>query len=201
MALALWPLVVGVAAAEPFVPDGSASIGVEAVVNDPFVARRGLRFGAAFEPWWWASVEASAAQYPSLGEGDWTELTHRLVEQYQVAPDISRIMSVGRASVTLWPLSRTDDRVTTRLGAAIGAAAVRTVDDKELLQRLDDDFASDDEVHPAWTIGLLAEAYRGAIGFRVRFERMAYRETILDDTLEDKRPTWVGVDLVIRTGG
>ncbi len=185
----------------------SASLGYEAVTNDPFVFRRGLRLAVGADLGAWVGLELSGSAYPVLGRGDYNAVTRRLVDELHVAPDISRIVAAGRAGLVAWPVRTGKGRARARVGAGVGAALFHTWDD---LDAWDTEQASPEtndlteytrQTHPGIYGEVRAEGWRGPVGLRVRLETSWYREAIDADTREDKRPLWLGVEVVWRPGG
>lgn len=170
------------------------SLGLESVVNDPFVYRNGARLGLSADLGRWVSLEASAGGYPVLGRADYNAFTRRLLDQMGVKPDISRVVASGRTSVVAWPVRSGDEHRWTRLGAGAGAALFHTWD--ELDEERVDDPSSLRQTHPGALAEVRAEAWLGDVGLRVRLETGWYREEVQGAEL-DKYPTWLGVEALL----
>ena len=85
--------------------DGLAlTVAGSAVVNDPFLKRRGVRTNVVKRLSPMVGVEATAGFYPDLGESDLTDLTKQISDGNNVAPDISRLMYVADVGVVFYPL-------------------------------------------------------------------------------------------------
>jgi len=165
------------------------SAGLEHNGNDVFIRRFGPRVGAA-----WASgphlrVGASAAWYPSRGEGDWTPLSHTLSDDYHFLPDISRMTAQGRAELWVLPFVHPIGTLNAYTGAYAGVGAVATREDLEAFHSEDDPaaLATERQLHPTTTWGLCTELGGEVVRGRLRFERTTYIETVWGVALEMKK--------------
>lgn len=198
-ALLLW--LSGTASAAPTDPGPhlDLSLGYEAVANDPFLRRRGVRVGALFAPIRWVGLDVSAGYAPDLGEADWTGGTEALLA-LGIQPDLSRVVGQANANLAVFPLSASSGALSTRAGLVAGGGVVYTVDDLDMLYAVGDPEAEATarQLHPAWTLGLTADAAWEHTGFRLRAERRSYTETVLSDVDERKNPLWLGADVLYR---
>ena len=176
--------------------------GLETTVNDPLLVRRGAHLGGAVRPLPWAGVVATVGAYPSLGTTDWTPLTRVLVEQNQIVPDLSRLVSQGAVFAELTPIRTRSEPVSAALHLGLGAGYAYTVDDLEMVQLEGSPIAErhERELHPtvAWSVS--ADALRGPVGLRLRYSETRYTENVAGD--EQRRwPIWLGVDVVVSLEG
>lgn len=176
-----------------------ASVGAELTVNDPFVSTRGSHLGVDVALWPWLRIGVAGGLYPSLGEADWTGMTAQIVD-YNISPDISRMVWRGAGQATLLPLRQSVGDRERLLGVVVGMGAVHTEDDLAMLQAEDDPhaIATARQIHPITHVGLIGEVWWGDWGGRLRMERSSYTEVVFETVQESKVPAWVGIDVVRR---
>lgn len=197
--MALFLLLLGVAQAL----EGQLSVGLEREMVDPFVVRAGPRVGAELRPVPWLGVAVAASVYPSDGPDDLRALTLFALDRLMVAPDVSRMAASSFGAATFVPLRVEQGSFRSELAVVGGVGAVYTVDDAELfLAEGNDAFATTArELHPAALVGLRVGVGGPLLGVAARVERVSYRETIMEETVEKKNPVFLGVDLTCRLGG
>ena len=176
------------------------SAGVSHITNDPFQRVVGLEGSAIASPGALFDVELRVALHPLTGTLARTPLANHLVEELQIAPDLSLPRLRAELSGAFMPLHMEQGRWSARGGLFAGAGVIRTVDDLEFFQAEDDPeyVATEIELHPTWLFGLTVEALRGPVGVRVRSQQVRYTETIGSEVQEEKHPTLVAVDLIVR---
>lgn len=176
------------------------AVGLSHVTNDPFQRVVGVEGSAFWSPSPLFDVELRAALHPLRGEPSYSPLASQLIEEVQVAPDLSVPRLRVEAAGAFMPLRLDQGLWSARGGLFVGAGLVSTRDDLEVLSAMGDDAfeGTQNEVHPTGLYGLDVEAMRGPLGCRVRTQRLFYVETVGGDTLESKRPTLVAVDLLLR---
>ncbi len=174
--------------------------GYEQVINDPFLVARGARAGVGYTVLPWLEAEVGAAVHPQWDRVGWTRTTRQLVDDYEVSPDLSPIQGRAHVLALAWPLSVERGALTSRLGALAGVGAVRTVDDLEAIDAVNDVQAEATwkQWHPATSWGLAGEIGGEATRLRVRLERSPYVETIRSTTDEHRRVWWVGSEVTWR---
>ncbi len=164
------------------------------VTNDPFLNRyivgagMGYHFTEIFE------AEVNLGFSPILGEADWKSLTHQLVENNHVSPDLSPLTYFGNATFVFSPIygkvALSNGRIIPfDIFAAFGMGVVRTSDDLEALQREGepDALATANQVHPTTNFGgglriVLSES----MAVRLEGRSLVYIETVSSTTLEMK---------------
>ncbi len=164
------------------------------VTNDPFIQRYmvGASFGYHLTELF--AIEARFTFSPDFGNADWKPITHQLVEENKVSPDISKIVYFGNINLQYTPMYGKiavlgNKIINFDIFGTFGTGFVHTADDLEALQAEDEPGAQVTEVqnHPTTNIGG---------GFRVNFSKnfaarlegrsMIYIETINSTTLEMK---------------
>ena len=183
--------------------EGQLTVGLEREIVDPFVVRAGPRLSAELRPVPWLGVSVTGSAYPSAGPHDLRSLTPYVVERLHIAPDVSRIMGSGFGAASFLPLRVEQGAFRSELAVVGGVGAVYTWDDPELFQGEGNNAfeATEKELHPAARVGLRVGAGGPTMGVAARVERVSYRETIMEETVEKKNPVFVGVDLTCRLGG
>lgn len=182
---------------------GSAlGLSVAQVVNDPFIARRFVQAHGTLALAPRISTELAVGVAPRSDTGDWTALSHQMVEENGVAPDLSRIMQSLTLVARIDPVALESGRGRTRMGMTVGAGAVRTVDDLEALQRVGDDRAESTQVqvHPAGVVGIVGEHWWGRHGIRVDATSVRFIEVVSADVLEMKDNHLLGIGWVVALG-
>ncbi len=177
-------------------------VGVEAVTNDPFVYRRGVRLSVGWSPNPLVEVGASGAWYPTLGTGgegdlDWRPLTNELGE-YRVVPDLSLIQAQGQLTLRIHALRASlGGEWTGSVGVLAGMGVMATRDD---LNAIADHSAAaratQNQLHGSSALGGFVQARTRRVGVRVRYESDVYIETIASETLEFKDNAMFGVEVL-----
>lgn len=174
-------------------PHFGVMLGVESVINDPFVATTGGRTGftAALAPY--LEVGASLAVYPIIGNAGcttprWKPLACDLRDRYGISPDISYLTGELEGEVRVLPFRARLGKFETDFGFSAGIGAVTTEDDLVALQAENepDAVATADQVHPAVVGGLLADVRIQHFGVRFRVHDILYLETVNSTVLESK---------------
>lgn len=190
----MWMIFVAMASATEF----DVSVGTELMTNEAFLNLVGARLGATVRPLPWLGAGLSVAGYP-------VHLSTTRLEQVEtlgLVPDLSPM----QASTTLTGLVRfargSAGPIDGALDLVVGGGGVRTVDDCEAILAEDDPscLATQDQIHLVSIVGLAATAGAGAWALRLRGERWAYTEVVMESVEEQKVPVWVGADLVWRPG-
>jgi len=173
--------------------------GIELVANDPFVSRRGPTLAVEIRPVPYLGFSVMGGVYPNFGQLDWTPLMTEILEENQIAPDISRIMSRQRAAAHWFPVNTELGELVSSVGLFVGGGLMHTRDDLEVLHEEETRRFVDSEkqAHGSFSWGLTAEVRRKSIGMRVRFEESRYQELVGRNKTEKKVPVWFGADLVI----
>jgi len=163
------------------------------VTNDPFINRYLIGAAFAYHVTEIFAIEAVGTFSPDFGHGDWKGITHQLVEQNRVSPDISKILYFGNLNFQFSPIygkvAVGRKIINFDIFGTFGTGVVSTKDDLDALQCPQDQSCIDTEsqIHPTTNFGG---------GFRVIFNRnlaarlegrsMIYIETIDSTTLEMK---------------
>lgn len=201
------PLVLAVLALAVPSPAHAARVGVgagvEAVMNDPFVYRRGARAGlsvALRDP---VELAFVLGWYPILGQGgcddpDWTPLACDLLTEASVVPDISKLAWQGQATLRLLPLrAPIGDGWYTATGLLAGFGVIGTQDDLVALQDMGTSAVSTQvQIHPTSVTGWLGEVRDAHLGVRFRIETVAYIEVTGGGNLELKQNVFGGGEVM-----
>jgi len=165
--------------------------GLAVDLNDLFLVRPGVRGGRHTPLNDQAALEFSVSGFPDLHGHDWTARTRWAVEDYEVAPDLSRIRADGRA--VLWVQAAHAGVGATRstLDLYAGGGLVYTVDDTTHFQATDPDEVR--ELHAASIVGFAVTGWRDGHALRVRLEGMLYEETN-SGTDRDKSVVLIGLE-------
>ncbi len=171
------------------------NVHVAFLANDPFLNRyiAGASFGynitEIFE------IEGMIDFSPDLGSSDWKPLTHQLVEQNEVSPDISKMTLYGTASFLFSPIYGKaaivgKNIINFDMFGAFGMGAARTADDCEALQGCGDETteATEFQVHPTTNFGGgVRVIFNQNIAFRLEGRSIVYIETVQSTVLEMKQ--------------
>lgn len=178
-------------------------VGFEAVTNDPFVFRRGIRHSVGWSPNSWVELGASATWYPILGQGgendpDWSPLAKQLLLKNSVSPDISRIWAQGQLTLRIHALrAPLGGGWTGSVGALAGLGVIATQDDLVALQNDDEPaLATQNQLHGSSALGGFVQARTRWIGVRLRYESDVYIETVNSTTLEFKDNAMFGAEFL-----
>jgi outer membrane beta-barrel protein len=171
------------------------NVHVAFLANDPFLNRyiAGASFGYNLSEIF--ALEGSIDFSPDLGESDWKPLTHQLVENNDVSPDISKITLFGSASFIFSPIYGKaaisgKDIINFDMFGAFGMGAARTADDCEALQKCGEEAveATEFQVHPTTNFGGGARViFNQNIAFRIEGRSVVYIETVESTVLEMKQ--------------
>lgn len=164
------------------------------VVNDPFLNRYIVGAGLGYHLTEVFAIEASFDFAPDLGDGDWKPLTHQLVEENSVSPDISKLTLFGALTFQYSPIYGKVAVVGNKIilfdiYGAFGMGATRTRDDLEALQATEDPRAqaTENQVHPTTNLGGgLRIIFGENIAARLEGRSLIYIETVNATTLEMK---------------
>lgn len=194
----LLPLLLLVAPARA--EDGfEATLGLEHVINDPYLKTLGATATVGYGLADRAVIELSGGFYPAFGSSaDWTLLTRELVDELHIAPDISRIHWRGALALRLTPFEGKVGRGTSYVSGRAGFGLVHTSDDLEALQVESGDvmaISTAVQNHPAAVWGFSAGYRIWHVQFALHVERCRYIETVWGTTLENKAPVFTGFTL------
>lgn len=169
-------------------------VGAASVVNDPFQRVYGPQLGLGMEWTPWLRTEAAVGWYPDLGVTNYKPLTRQIIEDNNVSPDLSPILSRGVARATLVPFKVDAPGLKGSIGAEIGIGAVLTNDNLDIIGQENDAeaLATETEFHAATSFGMVGELRGANHGVVLRLERTSYVETV-SGIEERKNPTWVNV--------
>lgn len=178
-------------------PDVTLSLSGEAVIDDPFVERRGVTLGAGYSVRPWLAARASFGVFPNLGEADHTAFTRILIEEEEVGPLVSRTTLRSELTARLAPVRFENNSLSTSLGALLGAGISRTAD-----AVLGDDVATDELADPVqwvgtWHVGMDADILGQVWGARVHLVHVARRER-LNGQPGGVGELWIGASLLWR---
>ncbi|MEZ4234858.1 MAG: outer membrane beta-barrel domain-containing protein [Myxococcota bacterium] len=164
------------------------------VTNDPFVNRYLLNVGIGYHITEIFAVEASGYLSPDLGTGDYKAITHQIIEENDVTPDISKIQFFGSIAFQFSPIYGKIAVGAHRiigfdLYALAGTGIVNTLDDLAALQKVGEPEAeaTKSQFHPTLNYGGGARVIFGK-SFAVRIEGrgLSYIEVLESTTLEMK---------------
>jgi hypothetical protein len=174
----------------------SHAVSYSHVFNDPFILRRGLRYDLRLDLAPQLAVGVGASFYPDFGQGDWRSTTRVLVEEWRVAPSVSRLVAEGALYAEMVPVrAELDGGRTSEIRARLGVGAVRTRDDLVMSSREDDGLwiATENQVHPAYEAALLGRLRSGKVAFEGGVRRVTYVEVQGSGFLEFKSNAMVQV--------
>lgn len=166
------------------------------VTNDPFLNRYIIGTNVGYHATEIFAVEANLAFSPDLGSRDWKQITHQLVENNHVSPDISKLIFIGNATAQFSPIYGKvafagRNIIGFNIYGLFGMGLTQTHDDLEALQAEDGDnqLALNTEVqwHPTTNFGGGARVVLND-WFAVRMDgrSLVYIETVNSDVLEMK---------------
>jgi hypothetical protein len=178
-----------------------ATVGAEALTNDPFLHTRGVTSSIEVEPNPLVRLGLSGAWYPSLdATADWKPLTTQLVETNHIAPDLSRVIARVQVAVRVQPLRIGLGHLAACTGFGVGGGFALTRDD--VVDEYDPYTpATIDQRHPTVTWGLSSEVGGRWVRGRVRLDRVTFLETVGGTNVEMKGQVFAALDLVVRLGG
>jgi outer membrane beta-barrel protein len=163
------------------------------VANDPFLNRYIVGTGFGYHVTEIFAVEANLDFAPDLGDGDWKPLTHQLVEQNNVSPDISKLTLFGNLGFQYSPIYGKVALVGRKLinfdvYGAFGMGFTKTTDDLQALGEEDEAaLATQNQTHPTTNFGGGIRVIFGeSIAARVEARSLVYIETVSATTLEMK---------------
>jgi outer membrane beta-barrel protein len=164
------------------------------VTNDPFLNRyiAGVRMGYHLTEIF--AFEGELAYAPDLGDADWKGLTHQLVNQNHVSPDISKLTLIANGAFQFSPIYGKvalsgDNIIHFDIYGAFGMGVTQTRDDLEALQAEGDAEAITTEVqlHPTTNFGGGARVvFNHTVAVRIDGRSLVYIETVNSTTLEMK---------------
>lgn len=186
MGVLVWA-VAAAAEAEPAPLGVALSVGVEGVVNDPFLFRNGGRVGVTVSPAAWVEVGTAVAYYPFMDvDSDWKSLSEPIFRKYGHYDHLFLIgqwQTVARVHALRARLGR-DWRG--GFGLSAGCTVAMTTSEYSGLDQL--------RVHLGPSLGAFWEAGKGPFTLRLRWEHDAYIQTADGTTLELKDNALVGLE-------
>lgn len=180
--------------------------GVGGVHNDPFLKRNIFSAGIQVRPQVRFRDQPTVAFgadvwfSPDLAQSDWKSLTKRLVDDLNIAPDISKINYAVRANAVIYPGKHTNGSIETKVGIGTSFGFVRTTDDLEALDaEMNEDRAvvTQHQIHPCSGLMLVGELWRDNVGLRLRWDNVTFIEGVNATTLEYKGNSALLVDLMV----
>lgn len=164
------------------------------VTNDPFVRRYLLGAGFTYHITEVFGAEVRGIFSPDLGPGDYKKITHQLIEENQVSPDISKIIWLAELNTTFSPFYgkvAVNGRsiVIFDLYGIFGFGLAGTADDLDALQGNDDPLAeaTANQVHATSNVGGgVRMAFSRNIAVRFEARSTIFIETVNSTTLEMK---------------
>ncbi len=177
--------------------DVTLSLSGEAVIDDPFVERRGVTLGAGYTVRPWLAIRASIGFFPNLGDADHTAFTRILIEEEEVGPLVSRTTIRNEVSARLTPIRVESPTLTTSLGGILGGGVSRTSD-----AVLGDEIASAELMDPVqwvptWHVGIDADVQWRVWGARFHLVHVARRER-LNGEPNGVGELWIGASILCR---
>ena len=164
------------------------------VTNDPFLNRyiAGVRIGYHLTEIF--AFEGELAYAPDLGDADWKGLTHQLVNQNHVSPDISKLTLIANGAFQFSPIYGKvalsgDNIIHFDIYGAFGMGVTQTRDDLEALQAEGDAeaIATEVQLHTTTNFGGGARiVFNETVAVRVDGRSLVYIETVNSTTLEMK---------------
>lgn len=164
------------------------------VTNDPFINRYLIGGAFAYHLTELFAVEGWATFSPDFGKADWKPITHQLVEENKVTPDISKVIFFTNANLQYTPIYGKlavlgDDIINFDVFGVVGTGIVHTEDDLDALQAEGEEEAelTKSQNHPTTNIGGgFRVIFNQNLAVRLEGRSMAYVETIRSTTLEMK---------------
>jgi outer membrane beta-barrel protein len=164
------------------------------VTNDPFINRYLAGASFSYHITEIFAFELAGAFAPDFGTADWKAITHQLVEENKVSPDISKIIYFGNLNFSFSPIYgkiAVSGRkiINFDIFGTFGSGIVNTKDDLEALQAVGEQHAEDTEVqfHPTTNFGGgFRVIFSKSLAARLEGRSMIYVETIDSTTLEMK---------------
>ncbi|MBN2799032.1 MAG: outer membrane beta-barrel domain-containing protein [Deltaproteobacteria bacterium] len=171
-----------------------ASPHVGFVTNDPFINRYLIGGAFAYHITELFAVEGWATFSPDFGEADWKPITHQLVHENKVTPDISKVIFFTNANLQYTPIYGKlavlgGQVINFDVFGVFGTGIVHTEDDLDALQAVGEEDAelTKSQNHPTTNIGGgFRIIFNENLAFRLEGRSMAYVETIRSTTLEMK---------------
>lgn len=172
-----------------------AGVHAGAVANDPFLNRYIIGATVGYHLTEVFSLEADLGFSPDLGDDvDWKPLTHQLVENNHVSPDISKLGLYGSFGFGFSPIYgkvAVGHRIIIfDIFGVFGAGLARTADDLDALQADPGDIAAEasaNQFHPTTNLGGgLRIVLSPSFAVRLEGRSLVYIETVQSTTLEMK---------------
>lgn len=166
-----------------------------AVANDPFLNRYIVGASVGYHLTEVFSLELDLGFSPDLGdEVDWKPLTHQLVDNNHVSPDISKLSYYGDVTFGFSPIygkvALGHRIINFDIFGAFGAGVAKTADDLDALQADPGDVraeASAEQFHPTTNLGGgLRIIFNPNLALRLEGRSLVYIETVQSTTLEMK---------------
>ncbi len=165
------------------------------VVNDPFLNRYIIGASVGYHLTEVFSLEADLGFSPDLGDDvDWKPLTHQLVDNNHVSPDISKLSYYGNVTFGFSPIYgkvAVGHRIVNfDIFGNFGLGVAKTADDLDALQADAGDqraLASAEQFHPTTNLGGgLRIIFNPNLALRLEGRSLVYIETVQSTTLEMK---------------
>ena len=179
-----------------FLKLGRAEVGPHAafVANDPFLNRYIFGVNGAYHLTEIFAVEGSFDFAPDLGDSDWKPLTHQLVDENHVSPDISKLTYFGSANFQFSPIYGKvavvgRQIVNFDIFGSFGMGIAHTSDDLTALQAEGDPRAqaTQEQNQPTTSYGGgLRIIFGENFAARIEGKSLVYIETVNSTTLEMK---------------
>lgn len=170
--------------------------------SEPFLLRRGVQLGLEFAPAPEFALWGTVQVFPNLGEADYKQVTLQLIQEANVAPDLSRMTGGTNLGFAYYPLHAQRGQVSSRVGFHAGFGVVHTVDDLEALQVSPSDpiYANTAvEWHGACSRGLTSDVYLDIVGLHLAMDRLRTIETVGGTSLELKDYRVFSIGISVRT--
>lgn len=165
------------------------------VTNDPFINRYLVGVAFAYHVTEIFAVEVSGTFSPDLDEFDWKPITHQIIEENQVTPDISKIQFYANVNFQYSPIygkvAVGNNRIIVfDIFGVMGTGIVNTADDLTALgQDPPEPIAENtqNELHPTINVGGgLRVVFSPSFALRAEGRGVSYIEVLESTTLEMK---------------
>ena len=164
------------------------------VANDPFLNRYIVGTGIGYNITEIFAVEVNLDFAPDLGDADWKPLTHQLVNENSVSPDISKLTYFANTTFQFSPLYGKvaisgKKIVNFDIYGNFGMGVTRTADDLDALQMQGEPRAMSTQyqMHPTTNFGGgLRIIFSENLASRIEGRSLVYIETVSGTTLEMK---------------
>lgn len=169
-------------------------VGLGLVTNDPFINRYIARVDGTYHFTEVASIQIEGGFSPDFGEGDWKGITHQIIEENNVSPDISKIQFYGNATLQFAPIygkvaAPGNKIINFDIYGLFGTGVVNTADDLVALGATEDPIAQNTavQVHPTLNFGGGTRImFTNNIALRIEGRGLSYIEVLEGLNLEMK---------------